>query len=398
MAFGKVRKRTIGGLVRYTVEWRDPYGARKQRKFADAAEAQRFADSPQVQNQSSLQPQLPPSAAESLGHWANWWLANYVPVTRAEKTRRSYADIMQRFVLERSAKNPHGIGYLPLVGINVAQMLPLLTWWKGQGYSADSIRLIWASTSACLSDAIDHQLLSFNPLGMKPKSVKRLLHGDDTEVRKSFTQEQANQFLFVAKTNRFYPQFLTGLDGGLRIGEWRGLQLPDVLLADGILTVNRQLAETGTKVGPTKGKRRREVMLSNRLRTLLGKIVHERPALVLQHGWRPAPPWLFVTRKGTPYTQRNVQREFEKVLVRSGLSGQGFSAHSLRHTFACLHLANAKDVNIVQWVQQQLGHASILTTMQYSKMIRIHDPAAADRLELLVHGDAHATTRATKPE
>jgi len=86
------------------------------------------------------------------------------------------------------------------------------------------------------------------------------------------------------------------------------------------------------------------------------------------------------------------------VLVRAGLADQGFSCHSLRHTFACLHLANAKDVNIVQWVQQQLGHASILTTMEYSKLIRIHDPAAADRLELLVHGDAHATAIATERE
>jgi integrase len=398
MAYGKVVQRKVGGIVRFCVEWKDPHGIRRQRKFADEQDAQHYADSAQVKTQATLQPQLPANAARSMADWAQWWLSNYVPVTRAKKTARCYRDVMERFVLWRSPRNPHAIGRLPLAGVNVAQLLPLLTWWKGQGYAADSVRLIWAATSASLSDAVDHQLLSFNPLGMKPKSVKRLLHGDDIEVRKAFTQEQANTFLFAAKTSPLYAQFLTGLDGGLRIGEWRALHIPDVLLSDGILTVNRQLAETGTGVHATKGKRRREVSLSNRLRTLLGKMLADRPALVLRHGWRPAPPWVFLTRNGTPYTQRNVQREFEKVLARANLAGQGFSAHSLRHTFACLHLANAQNVNIVQWVQQQLGHASILTTMEYSKTIRIHDPAAADRLELLVHGDAHATMRATTGE
>jgi len=399
MAYGKVVERTVDGLVRFCVEWKDPYGKRKQKKFADAAEAQRFADSPQVSNQQTLQPVLPSSAAQSLGDWVQWWLANYVPVTRAPKTTRSYRDTMARFILHRAVPelpvNPHAIGSEPLAAVNVAHLLQLLTFWKGHGYAADTLRIMWATVSASLSDAVEHQLLSFNPLAVKPKGVKRLLHGDEMEVRKAFTQEQANQFLFAAKRSPLYAQFLTGLDAGLRIAEWRALHLPDVLLGDGILTVSRQLAETGTQVGPTKGKRRREVMLSNRLRTLLGKLLQERPALVLKQGWRPAPPWLFLTRTGTPYTQRNVQREFEKVLARAGLAGQGFSAHSLRHTFACLHLANAKDVNIVQWVQQQLGHSSILVTMEYSKTIRIHDPAAADRLELLVHGDVNATGRAT---
>lgn len=398
MAFGQVRKRTIGGIVRYTVEWRDGFGRRRQRKFARDDDAQRFADSPQVKAQAGLDPQVPVSAARTFGEWANHWLTEFVTVTRAPKTARSYRDTMRRFILHRSPENPHAIGSLPVAGVTVAHMLRLLTWWKGQGYAPDSLRIMWAATSACLTDGVDHQLLSFNPLASKPKSIKRLLSGMENETRKSFTQDQANAFLFAARTSPLYAQFLTGLDAGLRIGEWRALYLTDVSQAESSLVVARQLAETGTQVGPTKGKRRREVALSNRLRTLLGKVIADRPALLLRSRWRPAPPWVFLTRNGTPYTQRNVQREFQKVLARAGLAGLGFSAHSLRHTFACLHLANARDVNIVQWVQQQLGHSSILTTMKYSKMIRIYDPAAADRLELLVHGDVNATMVATKPE
>jgi integrase len=397
MAFGKVSKRTIGGLVRYTVEWRDAFGRRRQRKFARVEDADRWTRSAQVTSHRGPEDQ-PISEARTIAEWAHHWLTEFVTVTRAPKTARSYRDTMQRFVLPRSPQNPHGIGNLPLEALNVAHMLRLLTWWKGQGYAPDSLRIMWAATSACLTDGVDHQLLNFNPLATKPKSVKRLFSGSEMEIRKSFTQDQANAFLFAAKTSPLHAQFLTGLDAGLRIGEWRALYLTDVSMAESTLTIARQLAETGTQTGPTKGKRRRVVALSNRLRTLLGKVIADRPALLLRSRWRPAPPWVFLTRNGTPYKQRHVQREFHKVLERAGLGGLGFSAHSLRHTFACLHLANAKDVNIVQWVQQQLGHSSILTTMKYSKMIRIHDPAAADRLELLVHGEVNATIRATKPE
>jgi len=114
---------------------------------------------------------------------------------------------------------------------------------------------------------------------------------------------------------------------------------------------------------------------------------------VLKRGWPKPPPWVFITRNGTPYGQRNVQAEFGWVLKKAGLADQGFSAHSLRHTFACLHLTHARNVNAVQWVQQQLGHASIATTMLYAKTIRIIDPGAADRLELLVNGTAHENGR-----
>src|SRR5437899_2365117 len=141
--------------------------------------------------------------------------------------------------------------------------------------------------------------------------------------------------------------------------------------------------------GATKTSRARVVDLSQQLVGELSKIKTARPALAMSRAWRPVPPWVFVTTNGTPFGQRNVLRDFDRVLIKAGFMKKGepapFSPHCLRHTFATLHLLNGADRNVVQYMQQQLGHSSIKVTVDtYGSWIRMRDPAAADRLDALV--------------
>lgn len=141
--------------------------------------------------------------------------------------------------------------------------------------------------------------------------------------------------------------------------------------------------------GATKTGRARVVDLSHQLGAVLARIKAERPGLAMARGWRPVPPWVFITGNGTPYAQRNVLRDFDRVLVEAGLMRKGepppFSPHALRHTFATLHLITGTDRNAMQYVQQQLGHSSIKVTVDvYGSWLRLRDPAAADRLDGLV--------------
>jgi len=393
MAFGRVSSKTIRGRVTPIVEWRDPYGKRKQKAFESEDAAAKWLASGQLAQQASLQPTVSVEKAKTLRAYAAHWVADVIPVVLAPKTVRSYTDTLERHILEFRVDGT-SIGSMRPVDFRVGHMKALLTAKRLEGYSGDSIRIMWATMSSMLSEAVDDELLSLNPLAVKTKSIRKLIAGTDAdEVRKAFTEEQANRFLFAAKASPLYVQFLTGLDAGLRIGEWRGLWLTDLSLSQNSMRVQRKLSETGKIPSGTKGKRARTVDVTNRLRKAFEKIIAARPALVLKRGWPKPPPWVFVTRNGTPYGQRNVQAEFGWVLAKAGLADQGFSAHSLRHTFACLHLTHARNVNVVQWVQQQLGHASIATTMLYAKTIRISDPDAADRLELLVNGSAHENGR-----
>src|SRR5206468_2672001 len=123
--------------------------------------------------------------------------------------------------------------------------------------------------------------------------------------------------------------------------------------------------------GPTKGGQARTVDTSKELAAIVAEIKAQRPARAMARGWRPVPRWVWVTRNGTPFSERYVEREFKRVLAKArSLDGakpeplpDHYVPHSLRHTFACMHLMHAKDRNVIQYVQQQLGHSSIKVTV-----------------------------------
>ena len=61
-------------------------------------------------------------------------------------------------------------------------------------------------------------------------------------------------------------------------------------------------------------------------------------------------------------------REYKPLLQRAGLEGEGFTFHSLRHTFASA-LCN-RDVNVKK-IQTLMGHSSITQTMDtYSHLMQ----------------------------
>ena len=90
------------------------------------------------------------------------------------------------------------------------------------------------------------------------------------------------------------------------------------------------------------------------------------PESVKRHKWKVPPPWLFRTRSARLLEPHNVRNVFRKCLKASGLP-EHFTPHCLRHTFASVLLQAGESV---QYVQEQLGHASItLTADTYGKWL-----------------------------
>jgi integrase len=80
-------------------------------------------------------------------------------------------------------------------------------------------------------------------------------------------------------------------------------------------------------------------------------------------------------------------RIFRRVCEKAGLPDH-LTPHSMRHTFACLHIG--QDCN-PKWLQQQMGHSSINVTLDtYAKWWNLEDHAAADALGALVGSDVAA--------
>jgi len=127
--------------------------------------------------------------------------------------------------------------------------------------------------------------------------------------------------------------------------------------------------------GSPKG-RIRDVNVGKDLGALFDELKAERKKQALARAWRPVPPWASVTSNGTPYSQRNVLRDFSRVLRLAGLDEYEYTPHSMRHHFACFHIARGKSP---KWIQQQMGHSSIAVTLDiYGDWFKLHDQQAAD--------------------
>lgn len=99
---------------------------------------------------------------------------------------------------------------------------------------------------------------------------------------------------------------------------------------------------------------------------------------------------MFCKQDGTPLDPDNfVHRDWARVLRRAELRRIRF--HDLRHTYASLLIAQGAHP---KYIQAQLGHASIQTTLdRYGHLMPDAHAAEARKLDRLVFGDGVAGSR-----
>jgi integrase/recombinase XerD len=132
---------------------------------------------------------------------------------------------------------------------------------------------------------------------------------------------------------------------GLRIGEAVALEVGDVDAARGVLRVRHG-----------KGDKAREVMLSPKLLAALR---------CYWRSTRPPLPHLFVSpRTGAPVRPDAVRTAMRRARVDAGLK-KPVTPHMLRHSFATHLLDDGTDVRVIQHL---LGHASVATTVRYTRV------------------------------
>lgn len=389
------------GNIRWRVDWRDETGKRHQEFFPTERAA---LDRQDEINRRPVAPAAPaPAPGVPLGdpaqtlratgaRWldanAHAWRPRYLASNRYLLDTHVYP-----FVIDGTP-----LGDFSIAAVQRAHVKALLTAKRHAGFAPDTVRLIFRALSGLLGEAVEDEVIPYNPAGSirLGKGLRRqMAKPTEDEQVKAMTEDELTRFLNAAKDcSTLYPIYFAGAQTGMRIGELCGWQLPDLNLAEREATVCRSLGQECSmrdpKPGPTKTGHARTIELSRQLVGVLDELSKGRKALALRQGWHPVPSWVFVTGNGTPYSERNVLRDFHRVLVRAGFMPKDrapgvpapFSPHSLRHTFATLHLLKGDKP---QWVQQQLGHSSIKVTVDvYGSWIRLRDPEAADRLDALV--------------
>jgi integrase len=187
--------------------------------------------------------------------------------------------------------------------------------------------------------------------------------------------------LEAASESRLEAFYVVAIHTGLRRGELLGLKWTDADLNAGTLTVRRSLDVDDTFKAPKNRAAKRTLKLTTRALDALKRHKVRQNAERLQAGSR----WhdhnlVFPNTVGKPMNAGNLyRREFQPLLERAGLASEGFTIHSLRHTFAT---TLAEKGVYPSTAQKMLGHSDIRMTLAiYTHATDGMQDAATDALE-----------------
>lgn len=372
------------GTRRWVLFWRDPTGRQRNKAFVRLRDAQEFRWTVEPQERRRLAPELDPSITVS--DYAKRWLKVVAP-TLEESTLASYKIALRRHVcgLEGEPEDSPLKAAMdgPLSRVKVRDLRrnhvkELLSSKLGEGLSPETVRRLHATLRVMFDWAVDDNLLLENPasrlgrkLGLGRSKRQR------QEEKSPFTREQRDLFheTCAQADEAMHPLFFTLERAGLRLGEGLVLRLGDVHLKQHEIRVERSLSYLTRKAKAPKSGHGRTLEMSRELHDVLRQLMARRRKDGLATG--ETNPLLFPSEAGTPYFHGNVERRFKRMLEKAGLP-RHHTPHDLRHTYATLLLEAGVDV---QWLQAQMGHASIQTTVdEYGRWLRPRK-GLADRLD-----------------
>jgi integrase/recombinase XerC len=269
---------------------------------------------------------------------------------RSPSTRRAYlADVVQleRWLADRGVTSPDGVTRLDL-----RAWMSSLT---ARGLARSTIARKAASIRAYFSWLAERGAIAEDPAARlsAPKASSRLpdLVGQSDLV--DLLDAPVDRGEPYAVRDQVVVEVLYA--AGIRVSELCGLDVDDVDLASGTLTV----------MG--KGAKQRQVPIHERCAQWIEVYLdHARPALMGDSS--PTPALLF-NRRGTRLGPRDVRR------ILDGRSARPTHPHALRHTYATHLLDGGADLRVVQ---ELLGHASLGTTQIYThvskeRLQRVYD-------------------------
>ena len=215
-----------------------------------------------------------------------------------------------------------------------------------RGLKGKSIQRLLSATRSFFQFQVKQHRCEHNPaLGVTaPKIPRQLPVTMDTDQLGQLLSAPASNWIEIrdkAMVELFYSS-------GLRLSELTGLDLTDLDLREGLVTV------TG------KGNKTRTVPVGrlaiNALRAWL--------AVRIEQLGDPLDTAVFISTRGRRINPRSIQARLHKMAADQSL-GRKLHPHMLRHSFASHVLESSSDLRAVQ---EMLGHANISTTQVYTHL------------------------------
>ena len=206
-----------------------------------------------------------------------------------------------------------------------------------------------------------------NPVAMLTKSEKPRPTRREAAY---FTDAELGQLLQAAPEGLWRTFFAMLMRTGLRLGEVTALTWADVELSGNALNVRRTF--TDGRLGSPKSGQRRTVRIGAGTIGLLADWWAE--------SGRPHDDVLVFGVPGY-MSQAQAAGALARAMTKAGIPAEGpggkRTIHSLRHSYARVAIENGRSL---VWLQHQLGHSVIATTMIYSHFA---EDAAAREAELV---------------
>ena len=165
-------------------------------------------------------------------------------------------------------------------------------------------------------------------------------------------RKEARRYLEACKP-WYRPLAEVLIGAGLRVGEAIALEWRDVDWDGSALSITRAVKDDG--IGTPKGDRGRTVAIAPYLLELL----HDRRRAQMEAG--KLERLVFTSPEGCLLRRDNLRRRGHAPAVKKAGLSPGLRVHDLRHTAATLWLAAGESI---YFVQQQLGHRDIQTTIE----------------------------------
>ena len=250
-----------------------------------------------------------------------------------------------------------GIGHIKLQELTLRRINIFYSHLSSKGKGTRTIRYIHSILHAAIEQAVKEGILGKNP------AHGAILPRQNNKEMGVLTEQQVTQFLITANQSRYRSLYHLAIVTGMRQSELLGLKWADIDWIKGSIKVRRQ-AQTIRGQGI--------VFLEPKTRASIRSIVvgegvlqelrehHDRQLNTIQFAdsnWQDF-DLIFCTKKGTPISQRNLLRDFHRVLEKAGL--QRIRFHDLRHTAASLMINHGVPIVVVSKI---LGHSKPSVTL-----------------------------------
>lgn len=345
---------------------KDVNGKRKQKKrrgFKTKKEAQ--AAFIELQNEVNNGTYIEPSKLLVKDFLYEWFKLK--KTTISHQTCQVYDRILEIHIIP-------SLGTMKLIDLKTIHIQSYINTLHEKGYAPETIKKFFNIIRNALAHALDMELISSNSANkVKLPSISRKTN------MAIWDKDQVNQFLNVAKGNRYFIMYHLALMTGMRQGEILGLRWKDIDFTQNVIRISQTLSHDGKRF--LEGAKSKASIRTIALPETTIKVLCEHKEIIAMEKEDFGEGYcdydlVVCTPIGSQLIPSNIRKAFNRLIEKAEVPKIRF--HDMRHTHATLLLAQGINVKVIS---ERLGHSNIKITLDtYSHILPSMQQEVAQKL------------------